>query len=125
MNALNSAFHAIASLRDAAPPNPPPLRIGDIIADRDRYRVWRSGREIRLGTREFHLLALLMGSPGRVYTRDQILDAVWGEDAQVTDRNVDAYVKRLRRALGGRDAADPIRTVRNVGYAFDEFYGGS
>lgn len=99
------------------------LAAGDIVLDLNRYRVHRAGRPVALGTREFRILALLMRHPGHVYTRDQILDRVWGEDADVTDRNVDAYIKRLRRMLNGGGRADPIRTVRGVGYAFDEYYG--
>lgn len=99
------------------------LVVGDIALDLNRYRVHRSGRPVAIGTREFRILALLMRHPGHVYTRDQILDRVWGADAEVTDRNVDAYIKRLRRMLNGGGKADPIRTVRGVGYAFDEYYG--
>ena len=98
------------------------LCVGDIVVDTLRYRVWRAGRSATLGTREFHLLRLLMSDPGRVFTREEILHQVWGDDAQVTDRNVDAYVKRLRRMLGVQAQSNPIRTVRAVGYAFDENY---
>lgn len=101
-----------------------PLRIADIAIDTGRYRVWRGDREVNLTTREFHVLALLMTQPGRVFTRDEILDHVWGEEADISGRNVDACVKRLRRALTRHGQGDPIRTVRMVGYAFDELYGG-
>lgn len=103
------------------------IKCGDIEVDARRYRALRGGRPLELGTRELHILALLMSRPGVVHSRDQILDAVWGADAAVTDRNVDAYIKRLRKMLkAGADirADDPIRTVRGVGYAFDEFYEG-
>lgn len=110
----------------ANPPQPvmnKPLRIADISLDTARYRVWRAGREVNLTTREFHVLALLMSQPGRVFTRDEILDHVWGAEAEISGRNVDACVKRLRRALLHHGRGDPIRTVRMVGYAFDELYG--
>ena len=98
------------------------LCVGDMVVDTLRYRVWRAGRSLEIGTREFHLLRLLMSDPGRVFSREEILHRVWGDDAQVTNRNVDAYVKRLRRMLGAQERSNPIRTVRAVGYAFDENY---
>lgn len=98
------------------------LNAGDIVVELDRYRVWRASREVALTTREFRVLVLLMQNPGRVYTRDEILDTVWGKEADVSDRNVDACVKRLRKALVASGEKDPIRTVRLVGYAFDELF---
>jgi two-component system phosphate regulon response regulator PhoB len=94
------------------------LRAGDIELDRDTHRVRRNGRELHLGPTEFRLLEFLMQSPGRVFSRAQLLDGVWGRDVFVDERTVDVHVGRLRKALGrGRD---PIRTVRGSGYSFDE-----
>lgn len=94
------------------------LRAGDLELDREAHRVRRAGRELHLGPTEFRLLEFLMRSPGRVFSRAQLLDAVWGQDVFIDERTVDVHVGRLRRALGrGRD---PIRTVRGSGYSFDE-----
>lgn len=94
------------------------LKGGDIELDRETHRVRRKGRELRLGPTEFRLLEFLMQSPGRVFSRAQLLDGVWGSDVFVDERTVDVHVGRLRRALG--QGRDPIRTVRGAGYAFDE-----
>ena len=97
------------------------LRAGDIELDRETHRVRRSGREIHLGPTEFRLLEFLMQSPGRVFSREQLLDGVWGHDVYIDERTVDVHVGRLRKALNKhRRASDPIRTVRGVGYAFNE-----
>ena len=96
------------------------LKAGDIELDRETHRIRRSGRELHLGPTEFRLLEFFMQSPGRVFSRAQLLDAVWGRDVFVDERTVDVHVGRLRRALGrGRD---PIRTVRGSGYSFDESF---
>jgi two-component system phosphate regulon response regulator PhoB len=99
------------------------LQIGDLELDRDRRRVSRGDRDIQLGPTEFRLLEYLMQSPGRVFSRDQLLDGVWGRDVYIDERTVDVHVGRLRRALNRRGAPDPIRTVRGGGYAFDERFG--
>ncbi|MDP2619660.1 MAG: phosphate regulon transcriptional regulator PhoB [Hyphomicrobiales bacterium] len=96
------------------------LRAGDIELDRATHRVRRSGREISLAPTEYRLLEFLMQNRGRVYSRAQLLDGVWGSDVFVEDRTVDVHVGRLRRALRRGGAKDPIRTVRGAGYAFDE-----
>ena len=100
------------------------LAAGDLELDRERRRVSRSGREVHLGPTEFRLLEFLMQSPGRVFSREQLLNGVWGRDVYIDERTVDVHVGRLRRALnrGGR-ASDPIRTVRGTGYSFDERFG--
>jgi two-component system, OmpR family, phosphate regulon response regulator PhoB len=98
------------------------LRIGDIELDREKRRVSRGGRDIHLGPTEFRLLEHLMQSVGRVFSRDQLLDRVWGRDVYIDERTVDVHVGRLRRALNRGGAPDPIRTVRGGGYAFDERY---
>ncbi len=95
---------------------------GDIVIDRVAHRVTRGGEDIHLGPTEFRLLDHLMQHPGRVFSREQLLDAVWGSDVYVEARTVDVHIGRLRRALGravrGR-VEDPIRTVRSAGYALN------
>jgi two-component system, OmpR family, phosphate regulon response regulator PhoB len=99
------------------------LGFGDIAIDREKKRVTRGGRPIDLGPTEYRLLEFLMERPGRVFSREQLLDGVWGSDIYIDERTVDVHVGRLRKALNrGRDP-DPIRTVRSAGYAFDERYG--
>lgn len=90
---------------------------GDITLDAETHRVTRGPREVRLGPTEFRLLATFMERPGRVWSREQLLDRVWGRDIYVDTRTVDVHVGRLRKALcaGGED--DPLRTVRGAGYA--------
>ncbi len=97
------------------------LRVGDIEIDRVSYRVRRNNKEIHLGPTEYKLLDYLMQHPGRVFSREQLLDAVWGSDIYVEVRTVDVHVGRLRKALAGHgNARDPIRTVRAAGYSLDE-----
>jgi two-component system, OmpR family, phosphate regulon response regulator PhoB len=99
------------------------LAAGDLELDRETRRVSRASREVHLGPTEFRLLEFLMQSPGRVFSREQLLDGVWGRDIYIDERTVDVHVGRLRRALNrGRDS-DPIRTVRGTGYSFDERFG--
>lgn len=94
----------------------------DISLERDTCRVRRGAREVKLGPTEFKLLDVLMKRPGRVYSREQLLDQVWGKDVYVEVRTVDVHVGRLRKALNKRGDKDPIRTVRAAGYALDETY---
>ncbi|MEO1329167.1 MAG: phosphate regulon transcriptional regulator PhoB [Pseudomonadota bacterium] len=96
---------------------------GDIMLDRETRRVRRGEREIHVGPTEFRLLDCLLQRPGRVYSREQLLDLVWGRDVYVEARTVDVHVGRLRKALNKRGERDPIRTVRAAGYALDETYG--
>ena len=99
------------------------LTLGDIDLDRDTRRVRRSGREIHLGPTEFRLLEYFMEKPGRVFTRAQLLDSVWGMSAEIDERTVDVHVGRLRKAMIRGREKDPIRTVRGAGYSFDETFG--
>ncbi|MBL8536062.1 MAG: phosphate regulon transcriptional regulator PhoB [Hyphomonadaceae bacterium] len=92
---------------------------GDIVMDRVSHRVRRSGRDIHLGPTEFRILDHFMQHPGRVFSREQLLDAVWGSDVYVEVRTVDVHIGRLRKALVEGDESDPIRTVRSAGYALD------
>jgi two-component system phosphate regulon response regulator PhoB len=95
------------------------LQHGDITVDRVAHRVRRADREIHLGPTEFRLLDYLMQHPGRVFSREQLLDAVWGSDVYVEARTVDVHIGRLRKALNQHVDADPIRTVRSAGYSLD------
>ena len=95
------------------------VRRGDILIDRVAHRVKRAGAEIHLGPTEFRLLDYLMQHPGRVFSREQLLDAVWGSDVYVEARTVDVHIGRLRKALGVSETDDPIRTVRSAGYSLD------
>jgi two-component system phosphate regulon response regulator PhoB len=95
------------------------LQRGEIVLDRTQYRVTRRAREVRLGPTEFKLLEFFMENAGRVLSRQQLLDGVWGRDAFIDGRTVDVHVGRLRKALIRGSDSDPIRTVRGAGYAFD------
>ena len=99
------------------------LIAGDIVLDRTSKRVHRGAREIHLGPTEFRLLEQLMEKPGRVYTRAQLLDSVWGMSIEIDERTVDVHVGRLRKELSFGREKDPIRTVRGSGYGFDETFG--
>jgi two-component system, OmpR family, phosphate regulon response regulator PhoB len=99
------------------------LSAGDLDLDRQNWRVRRAGREVHMGPTEFRLLDHLMGKPGRVFSRAQLLDSVWGLSAEIDERTVDVHIGRLRKALSKEMEKDPIRTVRGAGYAFDETFG--
>ena len=101
------------------------LRSGDIELDREKKRVHRSAREVHLGPTEFRLLEFLMMSPGRVFTREQLLNAVWGRDVYIDERTVDVHIGRLRKTLTRGKEPDPIRTVRGSGYSFNERFAES
>jgi two-component system phosphate regulon response regulator PhoB len=100
------------------------LEVEDIELDREAYRVMRNGREVRLGPTEFKLLEFMMESPGRVFTRTQLLDGVWGRDVYVDERTVDVHIGRLRKAINRGKEKDPIRTVRGAGYALGQRFAG-
>lgn len=91
------------------------IQLGDIIIDREAYLIKQHGKEILLPKKEFELLALLASKPGKVFTRDEILKTVWGDDVVVGDRTIDVHVRKLREKLG----EDYIKTVKGVGYKFD------
>lgn len=99
------------------------LVAGDLVLDRKTRRTSRGLRDVNLSPTEFRLLEQLMQNPGRVYSRGQLLDTVWGRDAFVDERTVDVHVGRLRKSLARGKEPDPIRTVRATGYAFDERFG--
>ncbi|MEL6687243.1 MAG: phosphate regulon transcriptional regulator PhoB [Pseudomonadota bacterium] len=95
------------------------IRVGDIEVDSQAFRVKRDGESIHLGPTEFRLLDHFIRHPGRVFSREQLLDAVWGRDVYVEARTVDVHIGRLRKALKKSGKSDPIRTVRSAGYAFE------
>src|ERR1700677_507939 len=101
------------------------LYVGDLDLDRLTRRVRRGEREIRLGPTDFRLLEYLIEKPGRVFSRAQLLDLVWGRSAAVAERTVDGDIGRRRKKLSKGRERDPIRTVRGAGYAIDEGFGGS
>ncbi|MFY0595828.1 MAG: phosphate regulon transcriptional regulator PhoB [Cognatishimia sp.] len=93
------------------------LEFEDIILDSETHRVTRSDNALKLGPTEFRLLSTFMEKPGRVWSREQLLDRVWGRDIYVDSRTVDVHVGRLRKALCVHGGEDPVRTVRGAGYA--------
>jgi two-component system phosphate regulon response regulator PhoB len=95
------------------------LSYGDIEMDVEAHRVRRAGKPVQLGPTEFRLLRHLMEHPGRVFSRDRLLDAVWAHDPDIDSRTVDVHIRRLRRALNEGGHPDLIRTVRSAGYSLD------
>ena len=113
-----------ALLRRANPQlNKTVFRAGDLELDIKNHRLHRAGKEISLAATEFRLLEFLMRHPGRVYSREQLLDNVWGTEIYVDERTVDVHIGRLRKGINRGKQPDPIRTVRGTGYAFDERFG--
>lgn len=96
------------------------LTFGDISVNTEQHRVERGGAPLHVGPTEYRLLCTLMERPGRVWSRDQLLDLVWARDNDIDHRTVDVQIGRLRKALCPDDQPDPIRTVRGVGYALDQ-----
>ncbi len=101
------------------PPVSKLLKSGELELDRARCRVHLSGQEVSLTATEFRLLEFLMSRPGVVFSREQLLDAVWGHDRAVTDRTVDVYILRLRQKIEANESAAFIRSVRGFGYSFN------
>ena len=95
------------------------LEFHDIVMDLSAHRVQRNGRAIHLGPTEFRLLEFFMQHPRRVFSREELLDAVWGPDIHVEPRTVDVHIRRLRKSVNGSDELDLVRTVRAAGYALD------
>ncbi len=93
------------------------LEFDDIVLDSETHRVTRDGQDLKLGPTEFRLLSTFMEKPGRVWSREQLLDRVWGRDIYVDTRTVDVHIGRLRKALCKNGGDDPLRTVRGAGYA--------
>ena len=105
--------------RAGTPPAKGELRFHDITMDLAAHRVQRSGRAVHLGPTEYRLLEYFMQHPRRVFTREELLDAVWGKDIHVEPRTVDVHIRRLRKSLNGEGELDIVRTVRAAGYALD------
>src|SRR6516165_5225890 len=105
--------------REQTPAQSKLLKAGNLELDRTRCQVHLSGQEVALTATEFRLLEFLMSRPGVVFSREQLLDAVWGHDRAVTDRTVDVYVLRLRQKIEGDSGASFIRSVRGFGYSFN------
>lgn len=95
------------------------LAYADLAMDQDAHRVTRAGRPLHLGPTEYRLLEFFLQHPGRVFAREQLLDAVWGRDIHVEPRTVDVHIRRLRKAINQGNEIDLIRTVRSAGYALD------
>jgi two-component system phosphate regulon response regulator PhoB len=95
------------------------LAFHDIAMDLAAHRVTRNGRRVHLGPTEFRLLEFLMQHPRRVFSREEMLDAVWGPDIHVEPRTVDVHVRRLRKSINADGELDVVRTVRTAGYALD------
>lgn len=93
------------------------LEYDDIVLDPETHRVTRNDQELKLGPTEFRLLSTFLEKPGRVWSREQLLDRVWGRDIYVDTRTVDVHIGRLRKALTQSGGSDPVRTVRGAGYA--------
>jgi two-component system phosphate regulon response regulator PhoB len=93
------------------------LTFDDLVLDGETHKVTRASQDVKLGPTEFRLLSTFMEKPGRVWSREQLLDRVWGRDIYVDTRTVDVHVGRLRKALTLQGGADPLRTVRGAGYA--------
>ena len=105
--------------RSGAMPTKSALGFHDITMDLATHRVTRNGRALHLGPTEFRLLEFFLQHPRRVFSREELLDAVWGKDIHVEPRTVDVHIRRLRKAINGPDELDLVRTVRAAGYAID------
>ena len=95
------------------------LEVGDLKLDPVAHRVERRGNKLQVGPTEYRLLKFFMESPGRVFSRGQLLDGVWGTGSEIEERTVDVHIRRLRKAITTGNAPDPIRTVRSAGYALE------
>ncbi|RDC59824.1 Alkaline phosphatase synthesis transcriptional regulatory protein PhoP [Alteripontixanthobacter maritimus] len=95
------------------------ITVGDITLDPNAFRVTRAGADVQIGPTEYRLLKFFMERPGRVFSRDQLLDGVWGAESDIELRTVDVHIRRLRKTLEGEGLSDPIRTVRSAGYALE------
>ena len=112
---LVSRIKALLRRNDTVQANEDVVNIGDIKIDREKYLIVKAGVEINLPKKEFELLSLLASKPGKVFTRETILERVWGGDVIVGDRTIDVHIRKLREKLGD----DYIKTVKGIGYRFD------
>ena len=92
------------------------IEIGDLVIDREKFIIYKGKEEVILPKKEFELLLLLSSKPGKVYTRDEIFDQIWGDNIIVGDRTIDVHIRKLREKIGD----SYIRTVKGVGYKFAE-----
>jgi len=118
MDFLLARMRALMRRANVAPPKGQ-ISFHDIEMDLAAHRVTRNGRRVHLGPTEFRLLEFLMQHPRRVFSREELLDAVWGPDIHVEPRTVDVHIRRLRRSINGAGELDVVRTVRTAGYALD------
>ena len=95
------------------------IEVGDLALDATAHKVTRRGQTIALGPTEFRLLKHFMEHPGRVFSRGQLLDAVWGSESEIELRTVDVHIRRLRKGIEVEGATDPVRTVRSAGYSLE------
>jgi two-component system phosphate regulon response regulator PhoB len=118
---MDSLFARIRALlrRSGAPATKGTLAFHDIAMDLAVHRVTRNGRRVHLGPTEFRLLEFFLQHPRRVFSREELLDAVWGKDIHVEPRTVDVHIRRLRKSINGDEELDLVRTVRAAGYALD------
>jgi len=99
------------------------LTVGDLTLDPVAHKVQRQGRTLTLGPTEFRLLRYFMEHPGRVFSRGQLLDAVWGSESEIEERTVDVHIRRLRKGIEIEGVPDPVRTVRSAGYSLEPVKG--
>ena len=111
---INALFRRYSNGREASEKSKV-TTIGDLQIDREQYLVYQAGKKISLPRKEFELLSLLASKPGKVFTRDEILERVWGSDIIVGDRTIDVHIRKLREKLG----EEHIKTVKGIGYKFD------
>lgn len=121
MDALSARLRAL--LRRSSTHSTKPLRFHDVTVDLQTHRVQRDGRALHLGPTEFRLLEHFMRYPRRVFRREELLDAAWGQNVNVELRTVDVHIRRLRKSLNGEGELDLVRTVRAAGYALDTEIG--
>ncbi|MFM7217345.1 MAG: winged helix-turn-helix domain-containing protein, partial [Bacteroidota bacterium] len=117
---LVSRIHALlrrvrTTSEAAVPADTHQMVVGDLRIDRERYVVWKNEVRLELPRKEFELLSLLASKPGKVFTREEILDRVWGNEVVVGDRTIDVHIRKLREKLG----EELIKTVKGIGYKFD------
>lgn len=95
------------------------IEVGDLVLDPVAHRLVRGGNEVQVGPTEYRLIKFFMEHPRRVFSRSQLLDAVWGTDSEIEERTVDVHIRRLRKSIALEHVGDPIRTVRSAGYALE------
>jgi len=118
MNELTARIRALLRRSNAVPPKGQ-LKFHDIVMDLATHRVQRNGRALHLGPTEFRLLEFFLAHPHRVFSREELLDGVWGTDIHVEPRTVDVHIRRLRKSINAAGELDLVRTVRSAGYALD------